>query len=506
MSEQAAPGAPLAGFRRGVLLTGAGSAGNVALLFLETMFAVRWLAAEDYGIYALLVATVNFLVLAIDFGGKSAVTKMIAGAERAQQVALASGALVFRLAIAAAFAGVLWLGQSLLLLLDPSGTLRSYAGYLPLMLTVASFDELLLAILQGCRAYRPLAVAQILRSVLRLLLTVALLALFDLGVVALVYSWLLSFAVSIAYQFAALPLPKRFVWRGPLLGELLRFGLPLQVTRFLWFVVRRVDVLLLGILAGPVGVAYYSVAARVPEALQHLSESFIAVYFPTVASLLAKGERRQAGWVLNRSLRLLSFLGALVALSAVVFGQQLVVLLFSDRYEGSSLAFALLMIAFHMTFLATLMGYTLTSAGYPGRSLGQNAARSAVHLVADLLLIPALSFVGPAYAAVISSYATNPMAVLLLRRSGVAVTVAPYVKQTGLLLLCAALFWWLQPTGFAYKAGILALFLALNLLLATVCRDDLGLLLPARASGRLRARSDVSRRGEKLPRPVGSKE
>ncbi len=504
MSERGELGAGTAGFRLGVILTGGGAAVNVGLLFLETMFAVRWLAAEEYGVYALLVATVNFLVLAIDFAGKSAVTKMIAAGDRSQQIALASGALILRLVIAIGASAALWLGQGLLRLLDPSGALQQYAGYLPLMLAVASFDELLLAILQGCRAYRDMAIAQGLRGFLRLLLTVGLLAGLGLGVPGLVLSWVLSFTAALAYEYAVLPIPKRSVWHGPQIGELLRFGLPLQVTRFLWFVVRRVDVLLLGSLTGPLGVAYYSVAARIPEALQHLSESFIAVYFPTMAGLLAKGERRQASEVLNRSLRLASFLGALIALVAVVFGQQIVVLLFSSRYEDSSLAFALLMIAFHVTFVVNLMGYTLTSAGYPGRSLGQNVARTAVHLAADWLLIPILGFVGPAYAAVASSYASTPLSVWLLRRSSIATAVAPFAKQTLVLLLCAGLFWWLRPSDLGYKGAIVVLFIALSLSLTTVSRRDLGTLVPMLALGN-RARGE-GRHGRRLPDVLSSKE
>lgn len=479
------------GFYQGVIFTGAGTAANIAFLFLETMVAARLLDTDSYGIYVLLVVVINFLVMAVDFGCKTAVTQLIASSDRIRQAALANSALVFRLLVIAVVSPLIWLGRDLLLLVDPSRALVRYAAYVPMMLVVASLDELFLAMLQGFQAYHHMAVAQILRSVLRLCLSVLLLTVIDLGVMALIFSWTISFGISALYLYLALPLPERFACQRSLLREMLRFGIPLQLERFLWFVSSRVDTLLLGAFAGPTAVAYYAIAVGIPTALHRLSESYIAVYFPTMAALLADGKRRQAGWMLDHSLRLISFVMALVALTAVVFSRLIVTLLFSEKYAASSVVFALLMIALHMTVLVNLMGYTLTSAGFPGRSLGANVVRTTLAFLADLVLIPVLGFIGPAYASLIAYYTANPLSVWLLRRSSIGVTVVPYVKQTALLWLCAALFWWTRPAGFTYNAAIIVLFLVLNIALSTVSRDDLRLVLPEAVIKRLGIRKEV---------------
>jgi len=85
------------------------------------------------------------------------------------------------------------------------------------------------------------------------------------------------------------------------------------------------------------------------------------------------------------------------------------------------------------------------------------------------------------------AYASNPLAIGLLRRSGITVTLAPYVKQTSLLLLGAALYWWIQPVGFVFKVAIIVVFVGLNIVLATISRDDLDLVLPRIVSRRLGA-------------------
>jgi O-antigen/teichoic acid export membrane protein len=463
-------------FRRGVFLTSSGSLVALVALFLETVIAVRLLSREQFGIYAILMTFVNFLVVTVDLGMKTAAIQMIAGGDPERQSAVANNLLVFRLLVLVGISVCIWLAQNLLFLLNSA--LVQYVAYIPLMLVVASFDDLLLGLLRGFQVYHHMTVAQILRSVLRLSLTSFFLIVLNMGLMALISSWVISFALSAIFQFVVLPIPKRFVWQHRLLGSMLRFGFPIYITAFLWFVFQWVDVLLLGILAGPASVAYYAVAGRIPAAMQRLSDSYIVVYFPTMSALLARGKRSEAATTMNLSIRLVSFAVALAALVAVVFDQQIITLLFSEKYAASSRTFALLMIAFHMTFIGSLMGYALTAAGHPKRSLWAYLVTAVLNAVGDLLLIPFFGFVGPAIATLAASYGSNPLAVWLLRRSAVAVKVDAYVKQVLLLLLCAGLFWWAQPAQVVYKLGDIALFVGLSVALSVISWDDLALIMP----------------------------
>src|SRR5690606_32112545 len=124
--------------------------------------------------------------------------------------------------------------------------------------------------------------------------------------------------------------------------------------------------------------------------------------------------------------------------------------------------FGIMMIGLQMSFVVVTIGYTLTAAGFPARSLGVNVVKSALNVVGDLILIPILGFIGPALAGAIASYVANPIGVWLLRRSDIAIEVRSYVKQTLILLVCAGLFWWLQPSRIFDRTAILALFLLLS--------------------------------------------
>ncbi|MEO8285674.1 MAG: flippase [Chloroflexota bacterium] len=486
-------------FHRGIVYTSTGTIINIVALFIEAIIAARVLSEDIYGTYVILIAVVNFLVVLIDFGCKTSVTKMLASGDPRQQAVLANTATVFRVLILVALGGLLWLWKDGLLLLDPTSSYLQYAAFVPLMLATASFDELFFSMLQGFRSYAHIGISQVIRGAVRFGLSFTFLAVFHMGILGLIYSWIVSFGISALYQFLALPISKRFVLQRPLLIEMLRFGFPLQLTRFLWFLLRRADILLLAALAGPTSVAYYAVAARIPDALQRLSESYIAVYFPTMSSMLAQGKQALADQMLNRSMRLISMITSLIAIGSVLFSREIITLLFSHKYEPSIAVFGILMVAFHLAFMINLFGYTLTAGGYPGRSLWANLARIGLNVVGDLAMIPPLGAIGAATAGLVSAALANPVAVWLLRRSGTAVVALPYARQTLAVLVVAGLVLALQPLPFLFRVGIMLVFALLSVALSSISLDDLNLVLPegmTKRLGALRPSREVISHGE----------
>src|SRR5205823_1090584 len=97
------------GFRRGLVLTSSGSVVTLALLALETVVIARLLPIAVYGRYILLLTTVQFLMMAIDFGCKTSVPQMISSGDRAQQRVVVGSALAFRVVVLAVAAALIWL-------------------------------------------------------------------------------------------------------------------------------------------------------------------------------------------------------------------------------------------------------------------------------------------------------------------------------------------------------------------------------------------------------------
>jgi O-antigen/teichoic acid export membrane protein len=372
----------------------------------------------------------------------------------------------------------IWLTRDLIALVGPGNAVRPYVDQLPAMILVASLDQLLFGMLQGFQAYQSLAIAQIFRSVLRLGLTAVLLGPLGLGVTGLMYSWTLSFGMSALYQYWTLPVAKGVQFARAPLSELIRFGAPLQVAGCLWFVFTRIQTFILGAFGGPSAVALFAVASRIPEALQQVAESYMAVYFPKMTALLATSRHAQASKMFETSLRMVSFGTAVLALACVLMSTEITEIIFSSRYAASAPAFAVLMIGLHMVLVVNLMGYTLTSAGHPRRSLVVDVIRTSAVLAASLALVPMFGFMGAAYARLISSYSGAPAVVWLLRRDGPSDRSGAWFKSTALLVVCSALAALTQPLGPLARVGVAVAFVVLSARLGVISLDDLRLMIP----------------------------
>ncbi len=465
-------------FYKGVLFTGSGTAITIVALFIETMVAVRFMDKNSYGVYILLITIVNLLVMVVDLGSKTAITQLMVGSDLERKTAIINTALLLRILAILITVLLIWVSRDLLLLNSSLANLFRYTLFIPIMLAVASVDELFYGILQGFHAYKHIAGAQILRSILRLILTATLLIVFDWGVLAVIYSWILSFAAAITYQYYVTPIPKKILFQPSMLNEIIRFGFPIYLTRFMGALNGHLDALILGSMASPTSVAIFAVAARIPTAIQRLFQSFTSVYYPTVATLISERKDTQAHDMFNRSLRMISLVLALVALVGFLFRREIITLLFSANYANSSLVFGILLIAMQMHLVVNLMGFTMTAAGFPKRTLGENAVRISIGLTSNLILTPLFSHFGPAWASILGNYAANPMAVKLLRRSGFQVHIAPHVMQTLLLIFGAMLSWWFNPSSWFLRIGAILFFILANFVLSTVSINDVGLLIP----------------------------
>lgn len=479
------------GVYKGFAFTSTASIVNIIALFVETFIAVRLLSIVDYGIYVLLIQVTNFVIMATDFGCKISITQLIASGNRDRQAVLTNSVLSLRIIICLLMSAVVWFGRDVLAGLDPENVgLVLYAASIPAMYAAGSIEQLLGGMLKGFKLYDHAAIAQAVRSLARVVLSLLFLLVFNLGIMALVYSWVLSFALAAIYQYMKLPISKRWSLHPPSLRETLRFGFPIQMSAFLWYVSWQLHYFLLGALAGPAFVALYDVANKIPASLHRFSESYISVFFPTMSSLLAEKNHKKASWMLDQSLRISSFIIGVGTLFSVLFSREIMAI-FKLEYVVAAPTFSILMLTFHMTFMVHLLGYTLTSAGHPQRSLVENSVRTAISAALGILLIPQLKYLGAAVGQLVANYVANPVAVTLLRQVDIQVRVAPYAKQTALLLLFCIAGWFMGgmelglTPSIAYRLLMVVGFIVVSFLISTVSLDDLQIVLPKSVQAKL---------------------
>jgi O-antigen/teichoic acid export membrane protein len=289
------------------------------------------------------------------------------------------------------------------------------------------------------------------------LLVLVFVQLSDRGAIGLIYARVISLSLSCAYAYFATPVKKRLEFHPQALKEMLVFGFPLQINDILGFAFQRIDTLILGVLLGPAEVAYYEIARRIPDSLARLYEAFRSVYYAFLSRLFGLQQQDKAAQLLNNSTRLVSFASILGALLALLFGRDIIILLFSEYYLASVPAFVLLMIALGISLVGNILGTSLVAVGESGKPA----------------IIPVLGTAGAALATLCGTCATNPLNVMFLRRRKVDVRVRAYLKPIVILGAFGLLVLVVKPTGLLQKGSVIVLFISACMFLSVVTREDL---------------------------------
>jgi O-antigen/teichoic acid export membrane protein len=350
--------------------------------------------------------------------------------------------------------------------------------FIPIILVLEGISQLLKASLQGFMLFTRIAISELLSSISFLSIIVGLLTWGRLDIFTILLARTLSYTLSMLFAFISIPTKKVFEFHFDLLKKVLLFGLPLYLNGMLTFVFQRIDTMIVGVLLGPAGVAYYEIARTIPEKLREVYVAFRSVFFPIVSGLFLQGSTIKASRVINTVTRLIAFVVSIGALISLLFGRELVTLLFSEEYLPSVPAFVLLMTALSISLVSTTLGFSLVASGDSNKPVFINIAHTAITLISNLLLIPALGLVGAGLATLVSMIPSNLLNVYFLSRRDVKIRVLDYYKPVLLFGACAAIFYTLNPTMLLWKVVILGGFLLASFGVSIFTIDDIEAVMP----------------------------
>ncbi len=460
-------------FIRGTLATGFGKIAIVGLGLLGLMITTRVLPADELGAFMLLQVIIRFLANVSGLGFQLTVPKFIAGTEDpVAQRRLVNTVIYFRVfTIALTIAVAMLSAQPLFNFFDAA--VYDIAVYLPGLLFLDSFGKLLHSILQGTLRFKSIGAVNTLSSVGYFILLLLLVVLLRQGVRGLIYARLISRTLSYSYGYLAAKIEFRLEFDLALLKEMLIFGFPLYINYILTFIFTKIDTFIIGGFFGSAEVAFYETARRLPDSFEQLYDAFREVYYPFMARLFAAGAHAKLTAMLNYSTRWISFFSIFGALGTFLFGKELIVLLFSDKYLPSVPVFILLMIGLNASLLDYTLGYSLVAIGESNKPPAINVLRTGVNFAGYLVFIPLFGVAGAALAGLVGSFAANPLNVYFLRRRAVAVDMMGYVKPILIFsaYLCIAIV--LGINSIFGGVLIIALFLVTCILLSVVTIEDI---------------------------------
>ncbi|GAB7011583.1 oligosaccharide flippase family protein [Halorubrum trueperi] len=270
-----------------------------------------------------------------------------------------------------------------------------------------SLRTLVGSVFQGLNRVDLSALVAAVSAVARFVLVVALVGL-GLGAVGAFLGYVLGFAVATAV--GGTMLYRRFyrtydptVPRADgLVRRLLEYSVPLTATRGASVLNKRVDTILVGMLIGPLAVAYYTVGKQVSQVAVTPATSLGATISPTVGEQSAGNQRSRAARIYERSFEAIVILYVPAAVGLFLVAGPLVRQVFGVDYGGAVpvvQAFSLYVL------LNAISRITSDALDFLGRARERAIVKTAMavtNLGLNLLFIPAFGVVGAAIATVIT--------------------------------------------------------------------------------------------------------
>jgi O-antigen/teichoic acid export membrane protein len=396
--------------------------GGGALLFTAQVLLAGWMGADAFGTYSFAWAWVAILATLAGLGFGATSVRFIARYRVAGAPAQIRGLLHFT-------RSATLISGSVVMLAGLAGATLFAAGspYLdPLRLAFLAIPIIALLNLEAAcaRGFGWMASANVAEQIARpLLLMVLAWTLVALTRPTAAEPFVL--ACVIAYMGAALGQHlvmrvrvRRLVGDGPKAFEArawLRMSLPLLLQNGAQMLLMNADLLVVGVLLGPLEVGVYTAAVRIATLVSFLYVVTSAVAQPTIASLHAQGRHDALQGFVRTTTRWMFCASLVVGLVLGLFGE-LVLGLFGPDFIAGEAALRVL-IAGHVAVAAFgPVTSLLVMTGHQDSAAAAFAASALSQIALSALLVPLFGVIGAAVAVVVNLVLTHAALFALVRR------------------------------------------------------------------------------------------
>ena len=446
---------------KGTVSTTSGTMISTFIGFLNIMIATRVVSKEAMGVYLFLFVIVNFVLILCDMGLNISLTRELSGSEGHRDIDNTINSVFIVKFIVIISLSFLIYSLKHFLVKTFNGSLNAEAiNYLSIMIIFEGINLFYKSVLQGLKLFKKMAVSQIIISISNFIFILYLVVHSHYGIFGLVLSRLLSLTIGITFQFVVQPLRIEFKFDVQRFKKLFIFGYTLGINNLFTVIFTRFAMFLIGAFLGPVAIAGYGVASKIPDGFSQIFESFRTVYFPSLSELHLKNKSEEVKKVLNYSIKVISFISLLATLIIFLFSKQILQTLFSSTYVEYAPILSLLMAALSLSFVGNILGTTLVALGNSRLPMFINIVGMVVNVLSNLILLKKFGLKGAAFAAMLSVSATIPLNAFFVIRCGTGLKVWELIRPFLFFIACVSIYHFIFPEIFILKVSVVILFLA----------------------------------------------
>jgi O-antigen/teichoic acid export membrane protein len=371
-----------------ILIVGSSHVSVWVATFVFTVVQARYLDPSRFGQLALALAYAAFLLIFVDFGTSTLVSRAVAQRRDEQQSVIAATLLI---------RSVLWL-VALPFLLVVSLVLGYEADLVRAILVLAiatlfvSWGGAVTAYLLGREEFLFPSLSMSAYRIVAAIVGIAILVLVPTPSLYLIAcAFLVGAMVSAGLLFYALRGQKAIVWQiQPRRAvALLRSALPIGAYLVVGTFYFNVDLVMLEGMAPAENVGWYAAAYRLFNNATLVEAIVVARVLYPVFSRMSLGPQEELRVVIAKAMSFLALLGGAVVLLFVLCADDIVRILYSgEAYAPAANALRLLAPGLFFLYLNSVVCNALFALGYEKRLLAMAAAFAVLNVSANLIAIP----------------------------------------------------------------------------------------------------------------------
>ena len=432
----------IAKFLKGSAFTSLGTLVSVALHFLSIKLLAEYMPQQAFGVYSLIIIVSHGVQILGGLGLNLSLVKNLSSGNEDDKKEVVSVIFIARFLQIGLLSLLIWGLGHLFLPVFFDDSIDVFIKFIPPIVFLASFRELLFHLLQGIQLFNRYAVVNIISACIRLV-SIAFFSFWgELSVYNMILVELITYGASFGLLIILSPILNLLTFKISLkaIKRVFAFSTPLYANDILTYIHNKISVLLIGGLLTPTSVAKYEMATKLPEGFGRLFSSLIVVYFPSISELLSAEKKEEASFFMNRGVIVACTVLSMVTLFTFLFKEEIILIVFSDQYLDASLALSLLMLNFTINAVGRVMGYTVVAAGHSSVPVRINMVSTIINTLGCLLLIPRFGFMGAIYSLLIMSTISQLLNYHFLVRADVKPDIWGFAKSILILGLVVALY------------------------------------------------------------------
>lgn len=283
-----------------------------------------------------------------------------------------------------------------------------------------AIQKAVLGTLNGFRRMHLYALLNIIQNVAVVAASIALVLLFEMGVMGAV----IGFVGPTILVSALCPILIRdcmgfgaSLWNIPALRATTIFGFYVVLGNSIGFLNTQIDSIMIGYYLNPVEVGIYAVTVLLAQTLTLIPSAVQRVTAPATATLYGKGDIGAIRKIIYSTMKKAFLVSAAIALVLVIFGQFFISLFFTPEFLPAYIPLLVLLVG-HTIFAPFMaIGSTLASIGKVNIPFKIHSICGVLNIVLNILLIPLFGIMGAAASTTITHIANFVIHMAVIERA-----------------------------------------------------------------------------------------